>query len=749
MRALINRIYFSFPVQLAIMHVKKNHLMMVLWIMLIGFVTQGISRRFGIPYLFLDPEYLGEVNGLSFFITGICCGMFIMTFNISSYILNSFRFPFLASMAKPFQKYTINNFIFPLLFLIIYSIEVFKFQFNQQLAGTGEVLFEVFAFLAGVFLIIQLVLKYFLLTNKDIHKLFGVRHSDHEHLDELYEAALDAELIPGRTRISEASEKHWKVLTYLASPFKIRLVRNTSHYKTYMLHSVFRQNHMNAAFLELLTIGLFILLGLFRDYEAFQIPAAASLLMLFSMVMMISGVIRFWMKAWATTAVVAGFLIINFLSGLDIFNPESHIYGLDYNGSKKNYSINQMQEYTNDSIVNADISSTIQILEKWKLDQKSNGVEKPKLAIISVSGGGLRSSLFTFLSLQAADSVTNGMMFNQTRLITGSSGGMIAACYYRSLKLDSVAIELPKHADNISKDILNATTFSMIVSDLFLNIQREEYKGNSYFKDRGYAFERKLNRNIDGVFDRPISYFKKPEMEGLIPMVIMNPTIINDGRSLYVSPVGISYMITRPSNAQTGHQPLPDGIEYTRFFEGKHPEETRFSDLLRANATFPYIMPAVALPTEPAISIMDAGIRDNYGIRNATRFLYVFRDWISKNTGGVVFIQIRDNHKEANLENKNNQSILARILSPLQNLSGNFLLMQDYSQDEQLQHIAEFLDCKFDYVSLEVPLMDEKVALSWHLTEQEKNTIARSVHSPENTAELKRLKEIFEIGKQD
>jgi hypothetical protein len=45
--------------------------------------------------------------------------------------------------------------------------------------------------------------------------------------------------------------------------------------------------------------------------------------------------------------------------------------------------------------------------------------------------------------------------------------------------------------------------------------------------------------------------------------------------------------------------------------------------------------------------------------------------------------------------------------------------------------------------------MDEKVALSWHLTEQEKNTIARSVHSPENTAELKRLKEIFEIGKQD
>ncbi|MFM7079547.1 MAG: patatin-like phospholipase family protein, partial [Bacteroidota bacterium] len=291
---------------------------------------------------------------------------------------------------------------------------------------------------------------------------------------------------------------------------------------------------------------------------------------------------------------------------------------------------------------------------------------------------------------------------------------------------------------------LNATTFSMIVSDLFLNIQREQYKGNNYFKDRGYAFERKLNRNVDGIFDRPLSYFKDPETKGHFPMVIMNPTIINDGRSLYVSPIGVSYMITRPLNADLGHQPLPDGIEYTRFFNDMHPNETRFSDLLRANATFPYIMPAVSLPTEPAINIMDAGIRDNYGIRNAARFLYVFRDWISKNTAGVVFIQIRDNHKEVNLDNKNNQSILSRILSPLQNLSGNFLLMQDYSQDEQLQYITEFLDCRFDYVSLEVPLMDEKVALSWHLTKQEKNTIARSVHSPENRAELKRLKKIFE-----
>lgn len=748
MKVILQRIYFSFPVQLAIMHIKKNHLMMILWLLLIGFVTQSISKRFGIPYLFLDPEYLGEVNILSFFITGLCCGMFIMAFNISSYILNSFRFPFLASLSKPFQKYTINNFIFPVLFMLVYLIEIYLFQYNQQLVKPSEILLEILVLVLGAGLVIQLVLKYFLLTNKDIYKLFGVRHSDHEHLDAMYEAALNTQSSSGRSRSSETNEKKWKVLTYLSGPLKARLVRDTSHYKHYMLHSVFRQNHMNAAFMELLTIGLFIILGLFRDYEAFQIPASASLLLLFAMTMMISGVIRFWMKGWATAAVVLVFLIINFLSGLDVFNPESRLYGLDYNGEKPTYSIQEMTECTNDSIVALDISNTIEILNKWKQAQVAKGISNPKLTVIAVSGGGLRSSLFTYLSLAAADSCTGGTMFDQTRLITGSSGGMIAACYYRSIKLNESKKTNQENAEDISKDLLNSTTFSLIVSDLFLNIQRESYKDNNYFKDRGYAFERKLNRNLDHVFDRPLAYFKKPEQEARTPMVIVSPTIVNDGRSLYVSPIGVSYMVNKPLNKKNGHTPLPDGIEYTRFLRNKHPEETRFSDLLRANATFPYIMPAVSLPTNPVINVMDAGIRDNYGIRNAARFLYVFRDWIAKNTSGVVLIQIRDNHKQANLTSSSSQSISSRILSPLQNLSGNFLLMQDYSQDEQLQYISQFLNCNFDYIGLEVPLMDEKVALSWHLTKQEKNTIAKSVYAPENMAELKRLEIIFESVKQ-
>ncbi|HRF15833.1 MAG TPA: patatin-like phospholipase family protein, partial [Bacteroidia bacterium] len=80
--------WLSFPVQLVIMHVKKSQLLLVYWLILFACVTQNFGNRFGIPYLFLDPEYMGKVSWLAFFIIGICLGVFIMAYNISSYMLN-------------------------------------------------------------------------------------------------------------------------------------------------------------------------------------------------------------------------------------------------------------------------------------------------------------------------------------------------------------------------------------------------------------------------------------------------------------------------------------------------------------------------------------------------------------------------------------------------------------------------------------------------------------------------------------
>jgi hypothetical protein len=60
------------------------------------------------------------------------------------------------------------------------------------------------------------------------------------------------------------------------------------------------------------------------------------------------------------------------------------------------------------------------------------------------------------------------------------------------------------------------------------------------------------------------------------------------------------------------------------------------------SASFPWVSPAVNLPTEPPLRVVDAGYYDNYGVNVAAAWLHLHEDWIVANTSGVVLVQIRD-----------------------------------------------------------------------------------------------------------
>ncbi|MDQ2657428.1 MAG: hypothetical protein M3Y60_08390, partial [Bacteroidota bacterium] len=51
-------IVYSFPVQLLLNNVKRNHVLLLCWIILFTMITGAFGKYLGIPYLFLDPEYL-------------------------------------------------------------------------------------------------------------------------------------------------------------------------------------------------------------------------------------------------------------------------------------------------------------------------------------------------------------------------------------------------------------------------------------------------------------------------------------------------------------------------------------------------------------------------------------------------------------------------------------------------------------------------------------------------------------------
>jgi len=190
---------------------------------------------------------------------------------------------------------------------------------------------------------------------------------------------------------------------------------------------------------------------------------------------------------------------------------------------------------------------------------------------------------------------------------------------------------------------------------------------------------------------------------------------------------------------------LPDGIEFSRFFKKQGADSLWFSSALRMNSTFPYIAPVVTLPSEPAIEIMDAGFRDNYGMSIAIKYIYTFRNWISTNTSGVIIIQTRDTYRRVTMENKSNNSLLNTISNPVGNIYSNMFNMQDFNHDQLIQYAGSWFDAPIDVIDLQLKSQDvTNISLSWHLTSKEKVRIRESVKLPENQQAIKKLKELLQ-----
>lgn len=160
-------IYFSFPLQLLLLHVKKHHLILLFWILLYLFVLRQNGGHYGIPLLFLDPEYLGKVNFLSFGIIGFALGGFIMAWNISFYILNSYRFEFLASISKPFVRFCINNSLIPGAFIMVYTYSIFSFQ-TAEGSTIPEIMTMVGSMYGGLILMVFFTTIYFIFSARTL-----------------------------------------------------------------------------------------------------------------------------------------------------------------------------------------------------------------------------------------------------------------------------------------------------------------------------------------------------------------------------------------------------------------------------------------------------------------------------------------------------------------------------------------------------------------------------------------------------
>ena len=790
-RESFNWLIYSFPVQLLILQLKKNQLLLLCWVLLFSVVTGNFGKLLGIPYLFLDPEYLGEISFTSFFIIGITVGGFIMAYHISCYILDGVQFNFLGTLRRPFSKFAINNSLIPLAFVILYLIQIINFQFENEYDSGTAVILKVTGFLCGCTVMSVLLLAYFWFTNKDIFRI--VASTFDKRLKKVTITRARA-----LSNLKEAKDKKPRVDYYFDHKLRWKKISATEpHFEKQDVLKVFDQNHLNSVIIELVIFVVFLMLGMFRDRAMFQIPAAASIVLFLTIAIMLAGAFSFWLREWATSVVIIAFFLLNFLAKEGVLsNSYYKAYGLDYESAPAAYTLKTLDSLSSSKIYQEDKAQTIEILENWKnlvsrnyTPNDSTGiVKKPKLVMICTSGGGLRSALWTTTVLQNADSVTQGKLMGHARLITGASGGLIGAAYFRELALrrrlqeeyrqltptlvanrtdKSKSIYSQKYLENIAKDNLNSVIFTLLVNDLFVKHQRFNYNGQTYIKDRGFAFEEQLNINTEYILDKKLEDYKIPEQLGLTPMLLITPAIVNDGRKLFISPQPVSYMNTNPADSILLNNRKIKGIDFQRFFENHEAGSLRFLTALRMNATFPYVTPNISMPTTPEIQIMDAGIADNFGIGDAIHFLYVFRDWIAQNTSGVVMVCIRDSQKLEATRQQPGTSLLQRFSAPFRFLYDNIFNNQDINQDDYIEYAQTWFNTEIERVDFEyiykpvegihnfgnlqpAPQNGElkewakRPSLSWRLTTREKESLISNIKHPHNQEALMQLKKLLE-----
>jgi hypothetical protein len=197
-----------------------------------------------------------------------------------------------------------------------------------------------------------------------------------------------------------------------------------AHYDSYWLNKVFRQNHTNAIIVQGVALLLMMVHGWLMEVSWAKLPTSVSVFMLFSMVMAFFGAITFWFRQWSTFVFIALIVLINFITSKGFFVYQNHAYGLDYDATlQPQYNYKLLETFSADSILEVDKKQTISVLNRWK-DKQITGSEKPKLALICVSGGGHKAGLWVVRVMQAMDSLTQGRLLHQTALITGASGGL-------------------------------------------------------------------------------------------------------------------------------------------------------------------------------------------------------------------------------------------------------------------------------------------------------------------------------------
>jgi predicted acylesterase/phospholipase RssA len=274
---------------------------------------------------------------------------------------------------------------------------------------------------------------------------------------------------------------------------------------------------------------------------------------------------------------------------------------------------------------------------------------RPKLVVVAVSGGAARSAFWTAVVLDRLEREIPDFG-GHVRVITGASGGMLGTAYYVAHCRNRLESRPPRPRADPDRDpsawVENVPHDSLrpVARALALREPWAAFFARTEADDRGVELERDWAAIQD-----PIQSFYRWEAAGQVPSLIFSPMMVEDGRRLLISNLdlwsltgasGGEITYDDPGRNPRGHPYSLSALEFYRLF----PDATgfRLATAVRMSASFPFVSPAVNLPTDPPRRVVDAGYYDNYGIQVAGSWIYKNRAWLTRNTAGVALVQVRD-----------------------------------------------------------------------------------------------------------
>jgi hypothetical protein len=287
----------------------------------------------------------------------------------------------------------------------------------------------------------------------------------------------------------------------------------------------------------------------------------------------VAGAFAYFLQSWSIPYLIILVILLNVFYQIDWIDPRNKGYGLNYENKTERpfYTREGLMALCTQEKKTADSLNMVGILENWK---KNQGVEKPLLVVMNTSGGGHRSATFTVSMLQYLDSITQGRIMKKIFLINGASGGMMGATYFRELYLQrqkgkNINLQDKKYVDDIASDLLNPLFSSFVARDLIAPAQKFKINNFTYVKDRGYAFEEKMNSNTRGYLDKQLKDYAADEKASNIPLIFFNSVITRDSRKMIISTQPVSFMMQGWQDTTRMPEMDPDAVDFSAFLQSK------------------------------------------------------------------------------------------------------------------------------------------------------------------------------------